>query len=92
MVVEGEQTSPLWDALTGFQAAGPGPFSFVANIRPSTVAAFVEGLDPEPIGRSRPTPATGSSAPMPWASGPSTRPPATIEPFRDARRSGTAAT
>lgn len=45
-VVEGERTGPLWDALNGFQAAGPGPLSFVANIRPSSVAGFVEGLDP----------------------------------------------
>ncbi len=47
MVVEGEPTAPLWDALNGFQAAGPGRLSFVANLRPSTVAGFVEGLDPE---------------------------------------------
>lgn len=46
MVVEGERTMPLWEALNGFQAAGPGPLSFVANLRPSTVAGFVEGLDP----------------------------------------------
>jgi glycolate oxidase FAD binding subunit len=46
MVVEGEQTGPLWDALNGFQAAEQGPFSFVANLRPSMVAGFVEGLDP----------------------------------------------
>ena len=46
IVVEGERTVPLWDALNGFQAAGPGPLSFVANLRPSTVAGFVEGLDP----------------------------------------------
>jgi glycolate oxidase FAD binding subunit len=46
MVVEGEQTAPLWDALNGFQAAEHGPFRFVANLRPSTVAGFVEGLDP----------------------------------------------
>ncbi len=45
-VVEGEQTLPLWDALNGFQAAAHGPISLVANLRPSTVAGFVEGLDP----------------------------------------------
>ncbi len=47
VVVEGEQTRPLWDALTEFQAASPGPISFVANIRPSSVAAFVAGLAQE---------------------------------------------
>jgi glycolate oxidase FAD binding subunit len=46
IVVEGEQTSPLWEALNGFQAAEQGPVSFLANLRPSTVAGFVEGLDP----------------------------------------------
>ena len=46
VVIEGEQTLPLWDALNGFQAAGLGPFTFVANLRPSTVDGFVEGLDP----------------------------------------------
>jgi glycolate oxidase FAD binding subunit len=46
IVVEGERTLPLWDALNGFQAAGSGPLSLVANLRPSTVAGFVEGLDP----------------------------------------------
>src|SRR5262249_26217657 len=46
IVVEGERTLPLWDALNGFQAAEQGPLSFVANLRPSTVAGFVEGLDP----------------------------------------------
>jgi glycolate oxidase FAD binding subunit len=47
LVVEGERTKPLWDGLSEFQAASPGPISFVANIRPSSVAAFVAGLDPE---------------------------------------------
>ena len=39
--------SRLWKALTDFQAARPGPVSFVANLRPSSVASFVEALDPE---------------------------------------------
>ena len=38
---------PLWEALTEFQAARIGPVSFVANLRPSSVASFVEALDPE---------------------------------------------
>src|SRR5262249_54732506 len=46
MVVEGERALPLWDALKGFRAGGLGPLSFVANVRPATVAGFVEGLDP----------------------------------------------
>ena len=74
IVVEGEKTAPLWDALNGFQATAPGPLSFVANLRPSTVAAFVEGLDPGRWSVQR-TPGTGSSAPMRWASGPWTTPP-----------------
>lgn len=47
IVVQGEPTAPLWNALNSYQAAGPGPLSFVANLRPSAVAGFVEGLDPE---------------------------------------------
>ena len=46
VIVEGEQVDPIWDRLTEFQAATPGPLSFVANIRPSSVAAFVAELDP----------------------------------------------
>ena len=37
----------MWKALTDFQAAKSGPVSFVANLRPSSVASFVEALDPE---------------------------------------------
>ncbi len=47
VIVEGEQTRPLWDGLTEFQAGSPGPISIIANVRPSTVASFVAGLDPE---------------------------------------------
>lgn len=45
-VVEGERTATLWDALNGFQADGPGPLAFTANIRPAAVAGFVTELDP----------------------------------------------
>lgn len=44
---EGTDAEPLWSALTEFQAAEVGPLSFVANLRPSTVASFVAGLDRE---------------------------------------------
>jgi glycolate oxidase FAD binding subunit len=46
-VLEGEDAEPLWNALADFQAARVGPLSFVANIRPSSVASFVEALIPE---------------------------------------------
>ncbi len=46
-VVEGEETKPVWESLAGFQALSQGPISFVANLRPSTVAKCVSGLDPE---------------------------------------------
>jgi glycolate oxidase FAD binding subunit len=46
-ILEGLDAQPLWNALTDFQAARPGPVSFVANIRPSSVASFIEGLNPE---------------------------------------------
>lgn len=46
-VLEGADARPLWNALTDFQAARMGPVSFVANLRPSSVASFVEALNPE---------------------------------------------
>ena len=46
-VLEGADAEPLWSTLTEFQAASVGPVSFVANLRPSSVASFVDGLDPE---------------------------------------------
>jgi glycolate oxidase FAD binding subunit len=47
LVVDGEQAASLWESLTAFQAGSFGPISFVANLRPSSIAAFVAGLDPE---------------------------------------------
>ena len=46
-ILEGTDAAPLWDALTQFQAARMGPVSFVANLRPSSVAPFLEVVDPE---------------------------------------------
>jgi glycolate oxidase FAD binding subunit len=46
-IVQGTETEPLWGALIDFQAAEPGPVSFVANLRPSSVVAFLAELDPE---------------------------------------------
>ncbi len=46
-ILEGEDAAPLWDALTDFQAVALGPVRFLANIRPSSVASFVEQLNPE---------------------------------------------
>lgn len=37
----------LWSALIEFQAGEPGSIACVANLRPSRVASFVQGLDPE---------------------------------------------
>src|SRR5437764_1215561 len=45
VIREGPEADPLWTALTEFQAAEIGPVSFVANIRPSSVASFVLELD-----------------------------------------------
>ena len=42
----GARPSPLWSALTEFQAAEVGPVGFVASLRPSSVVPFVRGLDP----------------------------------------------
>jgi glycolate oxidase FAD binding subunit len=46
-IVEGADATPLWAALTEFQAAKPGPLSLVASLKPSSVASFVARLDPE---------------------------------------------
>ncbi len=46
-ILEGVDAQRLWEALTDFQAVRAGPVSFVANLRPSSVASFVEALDPE---------------------------------------------
>src|SRR5262249_23749753 len=45
VIREGSEADPVWTALTEFQAAEVGPVSFVANIRPSSVAGFVVDLD-----------------------------------------------
>jgi glycolate oxidase FAD binding subunit len=45
VIREGAEADPVWTALTEFQAAEVGPVSFVANIRPSSVASFVLELD-----------------------------------------------
>lgn len=47
VIREGTDAPPIWSALTEFQAAEVGPISFVANIRPSSVAAFARELPPE---------------------------------------------
>jgi glycolate oxidase FAD binding subunit len=47
VIREGGDADSLWSALTEFQAAEVGPLSFVANLRPSTVASFVTGFDSE---------------------------------------------
>jgi len=41
-----QAAEPLWSALTEFQAAEMGLVTFVANVRPSSVASFVAELDP----------------------------------------------
>jgi glycolate oxidase FAD binding subunit len=46
-IVDGADAAHLWAALTDFQAANSGPLSFVASLKPSSVASFVAGLDPE---------------------------------------------
>ena len=49
-ILRGEDASPLWSALTEFQAAETGPLTFRANLRPSSVASFLKRLDPEQWG------------------------------------------
>ena len=82
-ILEGADAWPLVagpDRLSG--GTGWAPVSFVANLRPSSVASFVEGLDPDD-GPAKRTPATGSSVPMHWATGRSRRRRGQIEKFRN---------
>jgi glycolate oxidase FAD binding subunit len=44
-VLDGPDASPLWADLTEFQAEALGPLSFEANLRPSAVLPFLNGLD-----------------------------------------------
>jgi glycolate oxidase FAD binding subunit len=46
-ILEGADAQPLWKSLTDFPATKLGPVSFVANLRPSSAASFVEALNPE---------------------------------------------
>jgi glycolate oxidase FAD binding subunit len=46
VIREGADAEPLWAALTAFQAAELGPIAFAANVRPSSVPAFVKDIDP----------------------------------------------
>jgi glycolate oxidase FAD binding subunit len=46
LIVDGQPCDSVWDALTEFQAQAGGPFSFVANVRPSSVVSLLEHLDP----------------------------------------------
>lgn len=46
-VLNGLDAAPLWTDLTEFQAEALGPLSFVANLRPSAVVPFLNGLDPD---------------------------------------------
>ena len=45
-ILDDAQTARLWTGLIGFQARAIGPLSFVASVRPSSVASFVSSLDP----------------------------------------------
>jgi glycolate oxidase FAD binding subunit len=45
VVVEDERAALLWKPLFEFQALPLGPLSFVANLRPSQVARFVDQAD-----------------------------------------------
>jgi glycolate oxidase FAD binding subunit len=47
VILEGPKAAPLWSALTEFQAVEVGPLSFVANLRPSSLAQFVRDADPD---------------------------------------------
>lgn len=46
-VIEGDQAPTLWNELTEFPAREQGPISFVASLRPSQVASFVNQLSAE---------------------------------------------
>jgi glycolate oxidase FAD binding subunit len=45
LVLEENSAGTVWSSLTEYQAAEVGPVTIVANLRPSSVARFVGGLD-----------------------------------------------
>ncbi len=45
LVLEGDAAGSLWSGLTEYQAVEAGPVTIVANLRPSSVARFVGGLE-----------------------------------------------
>ena len=45
VIARDESAAPLWTALTEFQADELGPFTIMANLRPSSVGRFVGGLE-----------------------------------------------
>jgi glycolate oxidase FAD binding subunit len=47
IIPEGADALTLWSALAEFAASDVGAVSFVANVRPSAVVAFIERLDSE---------------------------------------------
>jgi len=44
---EGADSEILWSALTEFQAIEKGPVTVLANLKPSLLPEFVQGMDPE---------------------------------------------
>jgi glycolate oxidase FAD binding subunit len=45
VVRQGEDSGPLWSALVDAQAAADGPVTFSANMKPSAVPGFLQGVD-----------------------------------------------
>ncbi len=41
------EANPAWDSLTAFAADATGPFSAVANMRPSAVSSCLSAIDPQ---------------------------------------------
>ncbi len=45
VIRQGEDSGPLWAALVDSQAAIDGPLTFSANLKPSAVPEFLQGID-----------------------------------------------
>jgi glycolate oxidase FAD binding subunit len=45
VVRQGDDSGPLWSALVDSQAATDGPLTFSANLKPSAVPGFLQGIE-----------------------------------------------
>ena len=91
-VVEGEETMPLWEGLTGFQAAGHGPDQLRGEPSPLDGRGVRRGPRPGAMVGPGACRQRDRPCPRPGRLDPGRRPPRQIEPLREQAAVQTAAT